>query len=161
MQRASTEDHVLSLENFGEFANEKKGNVLLVDLRPPAKAEENPSYPTVNIPLPDLLDAANLELLRSKETVALQGASNAQTASAWLLLTQLGFANVKTVDMRPSSGLNGPPETARYDFAAVFKNAQQRHATELEAGKPKPEAKRVITPKPKPKKKAVAEEEGC
>lgn len=163
LHKAIAGDYVYNLEEFMDFAIENEGEVLLVDLRKPIDVVESDLHPSVNIPLADLLDDDNLELLRSKKYVMLQGEDYAQSVSVWQLLTQLGFENVKVVDMNPASVLSDKPESAKYDFAAVFKNVQDRYAQELEAGKPKPVVKRVITPqpKPKPKKEAVEEEEGC
>lgn len=157
LQKA-TSDYLLSAEIFSRFTDEQKKAFILADLRPGAIAEQSPLADAVNIPLADLLDKTSLDLLRSKEKVLLFGESVAQANSARFLLMQVGFENVKILS--PAVNDN-PPETARYDYAAVFASAKEKHAKELEAGKPKPVIKKVITPQPKAKKKKVVEEEGC
>ncbi len=157
LKKVTATDYILSEEGYAQFIDDHKDNFTFIDLRSPAISEQNPMDNAINIPIVDLLEKENIELMQSKEFVLLYGDTNAQANDVWLLLTQLGFENVKV----STAEIGGVPEKANYDFAVVFNEAKEKHRKELEAGKPKPVVKKVIVPKPKPKKKKVEEEEGC
>ena len=163
LQKALSGDYLLDQESYTNWSNEQQGNYLLVDLRTPAEINQNPIAVAENIPIADILEKENLDLLHSKDYVLLFGDVK-QANGVWLLLSQLGFDKVKILETTDVTIASEFSELARYDFAAIFNRAKEQHAKDLEAGKPKPVVKKVIVtqPKPKPqKKKVVEEEEGC
>ena len=156
LQLAIKKEHLMSLKDEMQFINANKNNHIKIDLRSPIAVEENPMPDATAIPMTDLLEKENLKILRGQENIILYSNSPAEANDAWFLLTQVGFKNV----FISALSLNKTNESPDYDYAAYFKNAKEKHAKELEAGKPKPVVKKVIVPKPK-KKKKVEEEEGC
>ena len=143
-------------------------DLTVIDLRPPYAFEKGHPDGALNIPVAQLLDREQWRILRKSHTVLLVGETAAQANGPWLLLNQLGLENVIVLDApypAPTAGAPGS-ESARYDYASIFKQATQRHATEVEAGKPKQVAQRparkqiVPAKKPAPKTGNPAEE-GC
>lgn len=168
---AASEEYLLQAADFETWKNNAGKDLLLVDLRPVAEFEKGHLDGARNIPLPQLLEAENLDLLHNNQPVVLLAESVSLASGPRLLLTQLGFKNIKilAVPAYPAPNTTADeiaPETARYDFASIFKQATERHAKELEAGKPKPAlpnaGKKAVIPEKKPAPKAGgAEEEGC
>ncbi len=169
LQKAMAGTHLLSPQAYADLTKNAGGDVTIVDLRTAAEFAQGHFPDAVNIPVANLLDKDQLALLRNSKNVVLYGETASQANGPWLLLTQLGLENVKMLDTGYSDlsadAAAPAPETARYDFAAIFQKAVERHRQELEAGKPKPVAqpapKKTIVPEQKPKKKVAEEEEGC
>ena len=169
LQKAMAGTHLLTPQAYADLTKNAGGDVTLVDLRTAAEFGKGHLPDAVNIPIANLLDKDQLALVTNSKNVVLYAESASQANGPWLLLTQLGLENVKMLDTGygdlTAAAVASAPETARYDFAAIFEKAVERHQQELEAGKPKPVAqpapKKAIVPQPKPKKKVVEEEEGC
>ena len=153
---------LLDVDQLASFTQENKGLYVIVDLSTPADFRLGHIDEAVNIPLTLLMEKENLDILKNHEQVLLSGVPYTQSAAALVLLRQMDFDGLKIVDEGEV-----PAESAQYDYAEVFKNTKEKHAAEIEAGKPKPvvvevPTKKAIKPQPKPKKKVeVEEEEGC
>ena len=153
---------LLDSDQLASFTQESKGQYVIVDLSTPADFRLGHIDEAVNIPLTLLMEKENLDILKNHEQVLLSGVPYTQSAAALVLLRQMGFDGLKIVDEGEV-----PAESAQYDYAEVFKTTKEKHAAEIEAGKPKPvivevPTKKAVKPQPKPKKKVeVEEEEGC
>jgi phage shock protein E len=168
LQKTLTGGHLLTPQGYADLTQNAGGDVTVVDLRTAAEFARGHFPDAVNIPVANLLDKDQLALLRNSKNVVLYGETTSQANGPWLLLTQLGL-DLKMLDTSygdlTAAVATPAPETARYDFAAIFQKAVERHRQELEAGKPKtvaqPAPKKTIVPEQKPKKKVKEEEEGC
>lgn len=164
LQQLNLEKDVLFGESLSQFIEKNEGQYLLVDLREAAEFKAAHRQDAIDMPMPQLLNEENLKLLNSKKHILLSGKDFTQSAGAHILLKRLGYEHVYIIS--PTDSII--PESAQYDYAAVFKDIQKKHAAAIEAGKPKPivveqTPKKTITPKPKPQKKVEEEEEeeGC
>ena len=173
LQQAASGDYLLSPQAYAELVKTGGTGVTLVDLRSPALFDKAHLPDAINIPANQLLDDEQFGLLENSKTIVLFGEDVFQASGPWMLLMQLGLENVKILEVG-YAGLDAnagapPPETARYDFAAIFQTAIERHAKEVAEGsatpivatRPAAAAKKAIVPVKKPKKKAADEEEGC
>lgn len=173
MLRAVAGNQYISMQAYRALARGGEGDVLLVDLRPAGEFEKGHLENAVNMPVPNLLDDEYFSALKESKHVVLYGEEMSQANGPWLLLTQLGLDHVKMLRSDYDGVVAGAdtisPETARYDYAAIFQKAVERHKKEVEAGIAKPAVvtqpaaapKKVIVPEKKPEKKVVEEEEGC
>ena len=165
---AAAGGHLLPVSGVDSLLKKVGKNLTVIDLRRPYAFEKGHLDGALNIPVAQLLDRGNWRILRKSHTILLLGETAAQANGPWLLLTQLGLENVKVLDADYPASTAGAPgsESARYDYASIFKQATQRHASEVEAGKPKQveqrPAKKQIVPAKKPAPKAGnPAEEGC
>jgi rhodanese-related sulfurtransferase len=163
LQSLDINTDLLHGDQLEQFMQEHKEQLLIVDLSKPADFRLGHIEGAVNMPLTLLMEKENLDMLKNHEHIVLSGVPFTQSAATLVLLRQMGIEGLKLVDQGEVQA-----ETAQYDFAEVFKTTKEKHAAELEAGKPKPvvvevpTAKKAIKPQPKPKKKVVVEEEeGC
>jgi rhodanese-related sulfurtransferase len=175
LQKAAPLGYVISRAEFETWSQEEKGNLLLIDLRAPIEFDRGHLPNAVNIPAAHLLDDSSLKLLAQSPATVLYHESASGANGPWLMLAQLGFENIKILHGAYADTTALPaPETARYDYAAIFQTAIERHQKELEAGKLKaapaqaapavPKAtpgKKAIVPEKKAEPKKVQEEEGC
>jgi rhodanese-related sulfurtransferase len=164
LQKAVTNDYLLSSQAFTKMTENASNDMVLIDLRSPSDFTNGHFPDAYNMPVAHLLDTENFDILKNSPNVILYGEGFTQTNGAWFLLTQLGLENVKILesgyDDLMANSETFSPEDARFNFADIFQKAVERHEQELEAGKPKPVIvkKKTIVPK---KKKVEEEEEGC
>jgi rhodanese-related sulfurtransferase len=172
-------DHRLTPAAMIDFVSKNQGKSRIIDVRPPAVFEIGHLNGAVNIPLPNLLEPASLKLFNERKTThVLVGADEREANSAWMMLRQLGFENLRVLQggmdyiQGDSATLAGQPadaEVARYDFKTMWQQAADREKQEVEIRKPVPAplpaqrpAKTIVPQKKKTEPAApVKEEEGC
>jgi rhodanese-related sulfurtransferase len=172
LQQAVSGELLLSPQGYADLVKSTGGDVTLVDLRQPIKYDQGHLPDAINIPENHLLEEDQMELLESSKAIVFYGEDAFQASGPCMLLSQMGLENVKMLEVGYAdfnAEIDAPtPETARYDYAAVFQKAIERHAKEVAAGKAKPVVvtrpaapqKKTIVPVKKAKK-VVEEEEGC
>ncbi len=108
-------------------------SIVLIDLRSPAEYIIGHLKGAVNIPLFDLLEKKNLEMLAdTSRTFVFYGGDEVQGCGPWMLLRQLGYKNVKVMLGGYDFYVTGKPmpkevegkcfdEHPRYDYASYFK----------------------------------------
>ena len=108
-------------------------SVVLIDVRSPAEYIIGHLKGAVNIPLFDLLEKKNLEMLAdTSRTFVFYGGDEVQGCGPWMLLRQLGYKNVKVMLGGYDFYVTGKPmpkevegkcfdEHPRYDYASYFK----------------------------------------
>ncbi len=176
LEKAAPLGYIISQAEFEKMRSESNENLLLIDLRQPIEYDRGHLPNAVNIPTAHLLDDSSINLLEKSPSVVLYHESASGANGPWLLLTQLGFENVKILQSGyADTTALATPEMARYDYAAIFQKAIERHQKEIEAGtqkatpaqpaaaapSAKTPAKKTIVPEKKPEPKKVEEEEGC
>lgn len=168
-----------SLSNEGLMSSEQyeatfdSDEVTLVDLRSESDYIAGHLPKAINIKATHILDKEHYQFLKNDtKEIILYGYDAVQANSMWMFLTSLGFDNVKYLERGYDelvSNIDFPDlETARYDYAAIFQKAIDRHQKEMNAGnatpkpiaKKKPSAKKIVVPVPK-KVQAEEDEEGC
>jgi rhodanese-related sulfurtransferase len=145
------------------------GNLLLVDLRSPVDYQKSHIDGAVNIPIQDILDLQNLENFEKpgegSKIVVLYGNGQVDANSAWLILKQLGYDNVKVL----SGGYEyymtlatdqGNAENAEFMVENPIVNysdeLKKLGTTSVTSGEKKPEAVKIIK-----REKKTAAEGGC
>jgi rhodanese-related sulfurtransferase len=97
----SQSDNTVPVSQLSAFANEK-GKYTFVDIRQPNDYTVNHLKDAINFPLRDLYSkqAKNFfsDLKKAGQTAVLYGYSAQDAASAWYLLKQTGFDNIKYLD---------------------------------------------------------------
>ncbi len=150
-----------------DLAREVGSNLQIVDLRTPNDFLKGHIAGSVNIPEPSLFDAQNIEQLdlwdNQAATIVLVGKDQSQAAGPWMLLSQMGYQNLKILtggwnqyiawQQNPASGIAriGQP---RHDFAKIMESTNQGVATKVGS-----EKKEIVLPTRKAKKAKA--EGGC
>lgn len=142
----------------------KNDNYIFIDLRNAFEFNKGHIKNAKNIYTPDLLDIENKEFikdqLKANKTVVLYSENAKEASGPWLLLTQMGYKNLKVLCAK-TSYINKefkiedyPLEKNAYNFAEFIKKA----SNSKNRGEVKKAKKRII--KLTKKKKKVAEG-GC
>lgn len=139
---------------------------LVVDLRSPYEFAHRRIDGSVNIAPRTLFAGENLELFRDafdkKVPVVLFGDSHADASGLAMLLRQIGYSNVYSIQSpfaeADSTGRIRKPEEPRYDFAAVVRDMKGQTTGEAQV-KQIPAGPQKVVPTVRHKPKAA--EGGC
>jgi rhodanese-related sulfurtransferase len=170
-------DEVVVPDEIMEAVQKPGSNAVLVDVRSPAEFEKGHLENAINIPTQHVLEPENIKLWDQGEvTYYLYGQTQLEANSAWMILRQLGYTNVRILqgglsyfaDFSDSSWLKLEDETARFNYAEVFRQAIE-NAEKINAPAPKPvivqEKPKEIVPQKRqkisPQPVEEEEEEGC
>ena len=136
---------------------------VLIDIRSPYEFNKGHLKNAINLYTPNLLEHKNKSLIKDLEdqnkNIILYGADADEASGSWLLLTQMGFKNIKVLCSKLSYVDNKlivkdyPLEKPQLDYAAFMKKASKSSGI-----KPKKVHKKVV--RLVKKKKKVAEG-GC
>lgn len=157
-------DHFLSLEGFNSI---DPSQYILLDVRSNFEYTKGHIKEAINISTHQTFSDGNTKLLRSlkngDKTIIVYGENPDNADSAWMLLYQLGYENVKILSIE-TKYTDGKFQVKNYDlekpsvnYAQVMQKAQSSSGI-INETKKKTSPKKVI---PKPKKKKRVAEGGC
>ena len=155
-----SQDFIISSKDVNSKSKEQ---LAIIDVRNGFEYNKGHLKNAKNIYTPNLLEEANKEyftkLENENKTIVLYASTPNETSGPWMLLTQMGYKNVK-ISCVQTNYINNkfsisdyPLEKPKYDFAAFMKKA-----TSGAVKTKKVTPKRVITVK---KKKKRPVEGGC
>lgn len=180
----NTHDTLEKVTNTNYFMAQNeidKANHVLVDIRTPFDYDKGHLDNAINISSPEILSEENLEAFeKTKEenkTIVLYGNNPNEAITPFMLLSQLGFDNVKILTIKNSYEQdklitknvvveNAAPDVNAFIQESIKKTEEAMKKAKV-AAKPKyvaPKTKVVTTPKkvvPKKKKKKMPVEGGC
>ncbi|MDV7392584.1 rhodanese-like domain-containing protein, partial [Arthrospira platensis SPKY1] len=91
-------DEVVVPDEIMEAVQKNGSNAVLVDVRSPAEFEKGHLENAVNIPTQHILGPENIKLWdQSEVTYYLYGQTQLEANSAWMILRQLGYTNVRVL----------------------------------------------------------------
>ena len=145
--------------------NADTNNYIFVDLRSPYDFEVKHIDNAINVPTAFILDEENKttfnHYLQNNTTVVLYGQSERESVSPWILLTEVGYSNIKVL-LGGFDCYNGDiskcnPESSQYDYAKISTSGGIKESNTAAPVKKK-KKKKVIPVKKKVKREA---EGGC
>jgi rhodanese-related sulfurtransferase len=168
LQKIIDKDYILTLD---EFNSKDPSQYVLIDVRSNFEFAKGHIKDAINISTHQAFDDSTTEMLRDikngDKTIIVYGKNPDEADSAWMLLYQLGYENIKILCAQTNyinnkfEVKNYPLEKPAVNYAQVMKLAKNATANTKESKKvstkPKP-PKRIIT---KPKKKKRVPEGGC
>ncbi len=180
----NTHDTLEKVTNTNYFMAQNEidnANHVMVDIRTPFDYDKGHLDNAINIPSPEIFSDDNSELLKKikeeKKTIVLYGNNPNEAITPYMVLSQLGFDNVKILTIENSYEQdklitkNVVVEDAVPDINGFIQESIKKKEEAMKKGqaavKPKyvaPKAKLVTTPKkvvPKKKKKKMPVEGGC
>ncbi len=162
LEKIITKDYIVTLSDLEKLDS---AQYRIIDTRNNYEYEKGQIENAVNISSHDVFNAASKRLLNQLDNegraIILYGETADYANSAWMLLYQMGYDNVKVLCVETEYvdkvfQVKGTPlEKASVDFAEVMASAKNDKSSEMAVEKPK---KKVITV---PKKKKRAPEGGC
>jgi len=162
LNKIAMKDYILSLDDFEKL---DPSQFAIIDTRSSHEYKNGHIERAVNISSHDIFTRESMKLLNQLnnegEAIILYGRTPDNANSAWMLLYQMGYNNVKVLCIETDYVDNvfqissSPLEKASVNFAEVMASAKSDKASEVAVEKPK---KKVITV---PKKKKRAPEGGC
>jgi len=180
----NTHDTLEKVTNTNYFMAQNEidnANHVMVDIRTPFDYDKGHLDNAINISSPEILSDDNSELLKKikeeKKTIVLYGNNPNEAITPYMLLSQLGFDNIKILTVENSYDQdklitkNVVVEDAALDINGFIQESINKKEEAMKKGqaaaKPKyvaTKAKVVTTPKkvvPKKKKKKIPVEGGC
>ncbi len=168
LEKIIAKDYILTLD---EFNSEDPSQYFLIDVRSNFEFAKGHIKDAINISTHQAFDDSTTEMLRTikngNKTIIVYGKNPDEADSAWMLLYQLGYENIKILCVQTNyinnkfEVKNYPLEKPIVNYAQVMKLAKSTTANTKESKKviSKPKApKKVII---KPKKKKRVPEGGC
>lgn len=148
-------------------ADMDQANFVLIDIRDKFDYSKSHIDNAINIPTSDILNETSISILNelrdTGKTVVLYGRNPNDANSAWMLLYQLGYENIKMLNSSTQL-VDNQFQVRDYDlekpianYLDIFKNIEPEKAAVVKKATPKP-PKRVIAVKKKKKRKP---EGGC
>jgi len=140
-------------------------NYIFVDLRSPYDFEVKHIDNAINIPTAFILDDKNKiefdRYLKNNTTVVLYGQSERESISPWILLTEVGYSNIKVLlggfDCYDGDITKCNTESVEYDYAKISTSGGTKSESNAVAA-PVKKKKKVVPVKKKVKREA---EGGC
>ncbi|MCK5678288.1 MAG: rhodanese-like domain-containing protein [Flavobacteriaceae bacterium] len=166
LQKIIEKDHFISLK---EFKSIDPTQYILLDVRSNFEYTKGHLKDAINISTHQTFSDGSTKLLRSlkngNKTIIVYGENPDNADSAWMLLYQLGYENVKILCIE-TKYTDGKFQVKNYDlekpsvnYAQIMQKAQSSSGNTNETKKSeKTNSKRVI---PRPKKKKRVAEGGC
>jgi len=162
LEKIIEKDYILSLNDFEKL---DPAQFAIVDTRNNFEYDKGHIEGAVNISSHDIFTSGSMKLLdqlnKQGKAIILYGETPDYANSAWMLLYQMGYNNVKVLCVETDyvdkvfQVKGSSLEEASVDFAEVMASAKSDETSEVAVEKPK---KKVITV---PKKKKRAPEGGC
>ena len=170
LEEVVSKDYVVSLDALNTM---NAGTYALIDIRSNFEFAKGHFENATNIATNQLLEDNSIEffntLKSSNKTAVLYGKNADEANSAWMLLYQLGYENVKILSVLAGSennkfqATNYSIEKPTVNYAEEMRLAKEKSKTVEELAAPKVEVKKAAPKKviPVQKKKKRAPEGGC
>jgi 3-mercaptopyruvate sulfurtransferase SseA len=97
LQEATGQDQFISMEQVNDLVR-GSGNFELIDIRTPKEFVGYHIEGAINIPFERLLDESNESLFRNNDQKILYGVNSVNANSAWMVLAQLGYKNIRVMN---------------------------------------------------------------
>ncbi len=102
LQITTSPEYVISPDEFKALSGTRSSEIVLVDLRSPYEYNKGSLDAAINIPVSDILDRDINDMFKGwqqeSKTVVLFAASQQAANAPWMVLSQLGFANMKVLE---------------------------------------------------------------
>jgi 3-mercaptopyruvate sulfurtransferase SseA len=129
-------DQFINIEQVKERIDES-GNYELIDIRTPKEFVGFHINGAINIPFERLLDESHEAIFRNNDLKILYGSNSVSAHSAWMLLTQYGYENIRVMNggirewQELSNKQDNPPlrgildEKPAYDYADIMEGNEE------------------------------------
>ena len=173
----NTHDTLEKVTNYNYFMTQNeidKGTHFLVDIRNSFEFDKGHLENAINMPSPEILSEDNSEILENlkeeNKTIAIYGNNPNQAIAPYMLLSQLGFDNLKILMVENSYSQNKlitknvTIENSTADVTAFIKESIQKTEEAMKKANIVVKQKAITPPKkiiPVKKKKKMPAEGGC
>ncbi len=167
LQKIITKDYIMTQDEFNSI---DPSQYVLIDIRSNFEYAKGHFKDAVNISTHQVFDDSSSELLNNlkngNKTIFIYGKNPDEADSAWMLLYQLGYENVKILCVE-TNYIDNKFQVKNYALEKPSVNYAQVMLLAKNSAKKSEESKKIVTKKtpkkvtPKPKKKKRVPEGGC